>query len=293
MTARVALSSRRRKESYVQTRRAFTLVELLVVIGIIAVLIGILLPTLRRAREQAQTVACQSNLRQIGIAAHLYAHSFHGYIVPATVLTPTAPRQYIESWGSLLASQKFITTGVVANATDGCNAAPTVLRCPAGINEFVNAYYFNTPEHGMGAGAWRCQSLALGGGYVDMWYGANASTGISLGDPDDADGSNLPCSVVPGGTGPIFNDYRLNKLSRVRKPAELVFLFDGMFMNHTNVNPNRVNARHNNRTVTNILFFDGHAEGIGNKSLPKLATDYTLANLGAKYPHPKWRMDQR
>ncbi len=52
--------------------RAFTLVELLVVIGIIAVLIAILLPALNKAREQAKQTACMSNLRQMGIAATLY-----------------------------------------------------------------------------------------------------------------------------------------------------------------------------------------------------------------------------
>src|SRR5438477_3885203 len=69
--------------------RAFTLIEILVVIGIIAILLGILLPAVEKARHKGYIDACASNLRQLGAAITIYSNENHGHY-PRTLYTPGA-----------------------------------------------------------------------------------------------------------------------------------------------------------------------------------------------------------
>jgi len=83
-------------------RNAFTLVELLVVIGIIALLISILMPSLSRARMSANLVACQSNMKQVATAIHMYANEYKG-VLPEMSNGSRAGSQgvYAETWINL------------------------------------------------------------------------------------------------------------------------------------------------------------------------------------------------
>ncbi len=71
-----------RRAFWRKERNGFTLIELLVVVAIIAILAAMLLPALNRTREKARQAVCMNNLKQIGIAIHMYIQDYDGYILP-------------------------------------------------------------------------------------------------------------------------------------------------------------------------------------------------------------------
>src|ERR1700733_188790 len=155
-------------------RLAFTLVELLVVIGVIAVLISILLPALSKAREAANTVKCAANLHGIGLGMADYLANNKG-TYPAsnyykglsfdsvTGQVPTEPTQGYVHWSSFLYGNKeLLGTDSAFTTMNGWDA----FRCPSLDNGGLppaNTFAANNdglPNETSGVIDWQAQRLA-------------------------------------------------------------------------------------------------------------------------------------
>jgi len=122
--------------------RGFTLVELLVVIGIIAVLIGVLLPALNKARRQSKAAVCSNNMRQIAIAIINYANDNKGKLIIGEIDADPSNDCYRDGWGwaaelmhlKYLAAPNFFKNpaGTSASAAGEYIAGTSVFRCPEG-----------------------------------------------------------------------------------------------------------------------------------------------------------------
>jgi prepilin-type N-terminal cleavage/methylation domain-containing protein/prepilin-type processing-associated H-X9-DG protein len=281
----------------VSCRRAFTLVELLVVIGIIAVLIALLLPALKHAREQANMVTCQANLRSIGIAAAMYANDFHGATVPVQVYadgfdSSSAATNESDNWYVILVGLRYLPQTEFV-PTSGSHTAQfnynSVLVCPdapafaANIpstaafppvkqpasDGFYLGHFLNMPSYVIAPTStnpiWTaCCSYGINGDNDNLLPAFGGSTSML---------SAYPC----GDVGNHFIPPR--KLSQLHGTSDLAFIFDGNGFNWNSNIAYRLMNRHgsSNQTsyqqamttgITNVLFFDGHVDSFPRKSLP-------------------------
>lgn len=236
----------------VRTRKqsAFTLVELLVVIGIIAVLISILLPALGRARESANSVKCLSNMKQVGLAIIAFANDNKGRMPTSagssiryidgggtvrSITSATDPNRLNTSdW---IAWQRLVDpiTGATTTGADMNITYSAVARyIGAKLKETTGGVEANRASAGY-ENIFRCPSDALDfrpnmiSGDRAFRYSYTMNSFIAY----DTRGSNFPAPTgIPGATytqaspGQRVNFIFKGKISDIRQPGQIILLFD-------------------------------------------------------------------
>ena len=215
----------------IRFRQAFTLVELLVVISIIAILAGLLLPALSKARRQAKSTVCKNNLRQMGLATMLYGQDNGDRLPYAWGVSHNANTNNFQT---LLIPYVLKDEFNADRNTEDSDFARNVFRCPTRLKE--NHYRSHVDYPGTG-NPWKIS------------YGMNQYTSL-----------NFP---VPGGGFPSANTA---KLSTVARPAATLLIADLSYeLNHPAI------IRLEPREVADQLYHDvgwrhgmAHPEGHAN-----------------------------
>ena len=279
------------------TPKGFTLVELLVVIGIIALLVAILLPTLSAARRSARGVACLANLKAIGQQTIAYGNDNKQAILPTIIW---GAGNVDDHWPALL-----ISGGYLPRQPDGRPNDPSVppehdspLMCPEVID-------FITQDNAID-GARRVVSRVVAPAAsadqamtTDFSYGINGITYRGWDQDDPAGLAKFAAAVFPSssiGVGPGQNGFPLKKRPMIPEPSRMAFFFDGRewnFFRGSGLIATRMSgARHGNwdpsepdtTGTCNIAFFDGHAAAVRRDQLP----DESTSAWGELPPNPPY-----
>ena len=236
------------RRSHRQT--GFTLVELLVVIGIIALLIAMLLPALTRARDQANTVYCASQMRQVYTAMEQYTASERNYVMPASAGTGSAVSY--NWWGIDVLGKGYGVKRLRTN--NGTQQNLAVQR----IMKLLNCPSVNRPDpEGTGSSGDYYGDYTYNGNLGDFRYYVNGSAGANNGEPDATN---------------VWTFAQFKKRNQV--PANVLVLVDLPDIRHPNDDrfgtlENLVTASgtsrplplagrpHQNKKKANCLFMDG------------------------------------